>query len=64
MFEDCICVIMLDMLNIEGIVLEFVGVLVVDVLCDIFDLVGKCVVCVCLGGNFDFECLFEVKECV
>ena len=34
----------------------------VDVLRDILDLAGKRVVCICSGGNFDFERLPEVKE--
>lgn len=53
---------MLEMLNIEGIVLEPAGALAVDVLRDIPDLSGKRVVCICSGGNFDFERLPEVKE--
>ena len=60
--EDRICTTMLDMLNIEGIVLEPAGALAVDVLRDIPDLAGKRVVCICSGGNFDFERLPEVKE--
>jgi len=61
--EDRICVTMLDMLNVEGIVLEPAGALAVDVLPDLVDLIaGKTVVCVTSGGNFDFERLPEVKE--
>lgn len=60
--EDRICATMLEMLNIEGIVLEPAGALAVDVLRDIPDLAGKRVVCLCSGGNFDFERLPEVKE--
>lgn len=61
--EDRICVTMLEMLNVEGIVLEPAGALSVDVLPDIADEIrGKCVVCVTSGGNFDFERLPEVKE--
>ena len=60
--EDRICATMLEMLNIEGIVLEPAGALAVDVLQDIPDLAGKRVVCICSGGNFDFERLPEVKE--
>ena len=52
----------LRILNIEGIVLEPAGALAVDVLRDILDLAGKRVVCICSGGNFDFERLPEVKE--
>jgi threonine dehydratase len=61
--EDRICVTMLEMLNIEGIVLEPAGALAVDVLPDLADQIrGKTVVCVTSGGNFDFERLPEVKE--
>ncbi|HWL55504.1 MAG TPA: threonine ammonia-lyase IlvA [Paracoccus sp. (in: a-proteobacteria)] len=60
--EDRICATMLEMLNIEGIVLEPAGALAIDVLRDIPDLAGKRVVCICSGGNFDFERLPEVKE--
>jgi threonine dehydratase len=61
--EDRICVTMLEMLNIEGIVLEPAGALAVDVLPELADEIrGKTVVCVTSGGNFDFERLPEVKE--
>ena len=61
--EDRICVTMLEMLNVEGIVLEPAGALSVDVLPEIADDIrGKTVVCVTSGGNFDFERLPEVKE--
>lgn len=61
--EDRICVTMLDMLNVEGIVLEPAGALSVDVLPSLADqIAGKTVVCVTSGGNFDFERLPEVKE--
>jgi len=61
--EDRICVTMLEMLNIEGIVLEPAGALAVDVLPDLAEEIrGKTVVCVTSGGNFDFERLPEVKE--
>lgn len=61
--ENRICTTLLDMLNIEGIVLEPAGALAVDALKDIQDLIsGKTVVCVTSGGNFDFERLPEVKE--
>jgi threonine dehydratase len=61
--EDRICVTMLDMLNVEGIVLEPAGALSVDVLPDLAErIAGKTVVCVTSGGNFDFERLPEVKE--
>ncbi len=61
--EDRICVTMLEMLNVEGIVLEPAGALSVDVLPELSDVIrGKRVVCVTSGGNFDFERLPEVKE--
>ncbi len=61
--EDRICVTMLEMLNVEGIVLEPAGALSIDVLPELADeIAGKTVVCVTSGGNFDFERLPEVKE--
>ena len=61
--EDRLCTTMLEMLNIEGIVLEPAGALSVDALKDMGDDIrGKTVVCVTSGGNFDFERLPEVKE--
>jgi threonine dehydratase len=61
--EDRICVTMLEMLNVEGIVLEPAGALSVDVLPSLAaQILGKTVVCVTSGGNFDFERLPEVKE--
>lgn len=61
--EDRLCTTMLEMLNVEGIVLEPAGALAVDALKDLGDEIrGKRVVCVTSGGNFDFERLPEVKE--
>ena len=61
--EDRICITMLEMLNVEGIVLEPAGALSIDVLPELADHIhGKTVVCVTSGGNFDFERLPEVKE--
>ena len=61
--EDRICTTMLEMLNVEGIVLEPAGALTVDVLPSLADQIkGKTVVCLTSGGNFDFERLPEVKE--
>jgi len=61
--EDRICTTILEMLNVEGIVLEPAGALAVDVLGDLKErIAGKTVVCVTSGGNFDFERLPEVKE--
>ena len=61
--EDRICVTMLEMLNVEGIVLEPAGALSIDVLPELAETIrGLTVVCVTSGGNFDFERLPEVKE--
>lgn len=61
--EDRVCITMLEMLNIEGIVLEPAGALAIDALQDLrAQIEGKQVVCVASGGNFDFERLPEVKE--
>jgi threonine dehydratase len=61
--EDRICITMLEMLNVEGIVLEPAGALSVDVLPELAGAIrGKTVVCVTSGGNFDFERLPEVRE--
>ena len=61
--EDRICTTILEMLNVEGVVLEPAGALALDALKDLKDEIkGKTVVCVSSGGNFDFERLPEVKE--
>lgn len=61
--EDSICPTMIEMLNVEGIVLEPAGALAVAALDDWRDRIrGRRVVCVTSGGNFDFERLPEVKE--
>ena len=61
--EDRVCITMLEMLNIEGIVLEPAGALALDALIDLRDVIkGQTVVCIASGGNFDFERLPEVKE--
>ena len=61
--ENRLCTTMIEMLNVEGIVLEPAGALAVDVLKDMREKIrGKCVVCVSSGGNFDFERLPEVRE--
>ncbi|MFT3690008.1 threonine ammonia-lyase IlvA [Paenirhodobacter sp.] len=61
--EDRICITMIEMLNVEGIVLEPAGAMSVDVLPELAEEIrGKTVVCVTSGGNFDFERLPEVKE--
>ena len=62
--EDRICLTMMEMLNVEGIVLEPADALSIDGLRDIDEelIKGKTVVCVVSGGNFDFERLPDVKE--
>ncbi|MEL6374664.1 MAG: pyridoxal-phosphate dependent enzyme, partial [Pseudomonadota bacterium] len=62
--EDRLCETIIEMLNIEGIVMEPAGALEVDVLRDLpaETLKGRNVVCLTSGGNFDFERLPEVKE--
>ena len=61
--EDRICVTILELLNIEGMVLEPAGALAIDALRDLgAEIAGKRVVCIASGGNFDFERLPEVKE--
>lgn len=61
--EDRICVTILEMLNVEGVVLEPAGALAIDALGDLSEQIrDKTVVCITSGGNFDFERLPEVKE--
>jgi len=61
--EDRICATILEMLNLEGIVLEPAGALSVDILGELRNqIAGKRVVCITSGGNFDFERLPEVRE--
>lgn len=61
--ENRLCGTILELLNVEGIVLEPAGALTIDVLKDMKDeIAGKRVVCVTSGGNFDFERLPDVKE--
>ncbi|MGB3246674.1 MAG: threonine ammonia-lyase IlvA [Sulfitobacter sp.] len=61
--EDRICGTIVEMLNVEGIVLEPAGALAIEALGVVADQIkGKTVVCVASGGNFDFERLPEVKE--
>ena len=59
--ENRICATMLEMLNVEGVVLEPAGALAIDALRDL-DIAGRVVVAVVSGGNFDFERLPDVKE--
>ncbi|WP_421580795.1 threonine ammonia-lyase [Shinella sp. M31] len=62
--ENAICVTMVDMLNVEGVVLEPAGALSLAALEELSreKLEGKTVVAVVSGGNFDFERLPDVKE--
>lgn len=62
--ENAICATMIEMLNVEGVVLEPAGALSIAALEQIGAdaLAGKTVVCVVSGGNFDFERLPDVKE--
>jgi threonine dehydratase len=61
--EDRICATMVDMLNVEGVVLEPAGALAIDALKDLGERVkGNTVVLLVSGGNFDFERLPDVKE--
>lgn len=59
-----VCATIIEMLNIEGIVLEPAGALAIDALKRLpkKQVKGKIIVCVASGGNFDFERLPEVKE--
>ncbi|WP_019995379.1 threonine ammonia-lyase IlvA [Aureimonas ureilytica] len=61
--EGRLCNTMLEMLNVEGIVVEPAGALAIDALRTLGpELKGKTVVLVVSGGNFDFERLPDVKE--
>ncbi|UXN02361.1 MULTISPECIES: threonine ammonia-lyase IlvA [unclassified Bartonella] len=62
--ENRLCATMIEMLNIEGIVVEPAGALAIDALKDMGanELRGKRIVLVVSGGNFDFERLPDVKE--
>ena len=60
--EGRICATMVEMLNVEGIVLEPAGALAIDALHDLAPLDGRSVVAIVSGSNFDFERLPDVKE--
>ncbi|MDN2565982.1 threonine ammonia-lyase IlvA [Aquibium sp. A9E412] len=62
--ENRLCATIIEMLNIEGVVLEPAGALAIDALKDLpaRELKGRTVLAVVSGGNFDFERLPEVKE--
>lgn len=62
--ENRLCATMIEMLNIEGIVVEPAGALSIDALKDMDknEIRGKRIVLIVSGGNFDFERLPDVKE--
>ncbi|WP_336276569.1 threonine ammonia-lyase IlvA [Bartonella sp. CB178] len=62
--ENRICSTMIEMLNLEGMVLEPAGALPIDALNSIpfHQLKGKKILLIISGGNFDFERLQDVKE--
>lgn len=62
--ENRLCATIIEMLNIEGVVLEPAGALGIDALKHFkkSELKGKRIVIVVSGGNFDFERLPDVKE--
>ncbi|MGS1093199.1 threonine ammonia-lyase IlvA [Aquamicrobium terrae] len=62
--ENRLCATMIEMLNVEGVVLEPAGALTIDALKDFSrkEIRGKTIVAVVSGGNFDFERLPDVKE--
>jgi threonine dehydratase len=62
--ENRLCATMIEMLNVEGVVLEPAGALAIDALKDFpkKEIRGKTIVLVVSGGNFDFERLPDVKE--
>lgn len=62
--ENRVCATMIEMLNIEGVVLEPAGALAIDALKDLdkSQIAGKNIVIIVSGGNFDFERLPDVRE--
>ncbi|EJF90045.1 threonine ammonia-lyase IlvA [Bartonella melophagi] len=62
--ENRVCFTMVEMLNVEGVVLEPAGALSIDALKSISrqELKGKKILLVISGGNFDFERLPDIKE--
>ncbi|SIQ11672.1 L-threonine ammonia-lyase [Rhizobium sp. RU20A] len=62
--ENAICAMMIEMLNVEGVVLEPAGALAMTALEALGReaLEGQTVVAIVSGGNFDFERLPDVKE--
>jgi threonine dehydratase len=64
MAENAICVTIIDMLNVEGVVLEPAGALSITAIAEMDPdaIRGKTIVAIVSGGNFDFERLPDVKE--
>lgn len=62
--ENRLCATMIEMLNVEGVVLEPAGALAIDALKDFSrkEIRGRTIVAIVSGGNFDFERLPDVKE--
>jgi threonine dehydratase len=60
--EGRVAATMVEMLNVEGVVLEPAGALAIDALRDLGPLGGRTAVAIVSGGNFDFERLPDVKE--
>lgn len=62
--ENRLCATIIEMLNVEGVVLEPAGALAIDTLKDFprKEIRNKSIVLVVSGGNFDFERLPDVKE--
>ncbi|HTV67069.1 MAG TPA: threonine ammonia-lyase IlvA [Rhizobiaceae bacterium] len=62
--ENRVCATIIEMLNIEGVVLEPAGALAIDALKDFpkKEIRGQSIVLVVSGSNFDFERLPDVKE--
>jgi len=62
--ENRLCATMVEMLNVEGIVLEPAGALAIDALKSLNSatIEGKKIILIASGGNFDFERLPDVKE--
>ena len=62
--ENRLCATIVEMLNVEGVVLEPAGALGIDALKDFkkSEIRGKRIVIVVSGGNFDFERLPDVRE--
>jgi len=62
--ENRLCSTMIEMLNVEGVVLEPAGALAIDALksLDAATIKSKRIILIASGGNFDFERLPDVKE--